>query len=164
MIINHLGVCHPSQYIPYVMDAHPIINNVKTDGCSRLHKSFWCNKYSDLILCDWNASSVNVFIMIYVIIVFGNTFMSHAENTQNVVFPLFPSFLLFPMFPTFILLASQTMGNFYYETFQSLQWTGIVLTSQNLGSCKCVVPPTALLDIGHRWWTSKCYVSKVLRF
>ena len=44
--------------------------------------------------------------------------MSHAENMQNVMFPLFPSFLLFPMFPTFIVLASQTMGNIYFETFQ----------------------------------------------
>ena len=141
----------------------------RPDGCSRLHKFFWCNKYNDQILCHWNASLVHVFIMIYVIIIFGNTFMSHAENMQNVMFPLFPSFLLFPMFPTFIVLASQTMGNIYFETFQSLQWMSIVLTSQNLGSCKCVVPPlplvppTTLLDIGHRWWTSERYVSKVSR-
>lgn len=44
-----------------------------------LHNSFWCNKSNDLILCHWNAYLVHVLIMIWVIIIFENTFISHAK-------------------------------------------------------------------------------------
>ena len=44
---------------------------------------------------------------------------------ENIMMQLFP---MFPMFPTFTIFASETMGPIYFETFQSLQITNIVLS------------------------------------
>ena len=52
-----------------------------------------------------------------------------CKNMQSVMFLLIS---MFPMFPTFIVLASQTIDNIYFETFQSLQLMSIVLVEKKM--------------------------------